>query len=153
MTTNGVLEIRNTIIIRTTIQTLFTSIGCDCISFFSEIGKSLVFFEQARFIFSHQKDSFATHLTHINLHELANSSLLAFLFQEVCGAGCQCTNCCNTNINVIEMETDDYDEERAIEMDYDEERMEDDDYDILEDDVENIMESIFGSHYNYPPLL
>ena len=45
-----------------------------------------------------------------------------------CGAGCQCTNCCNTNKNVIKMETDDYDEER----------MEDDDYDILEDDVEYI---------------
>ena len=62
----------------------------------------------------------------------------------MCGAGYQCTNCCNTNINVIEMEIDDYDEERTIEMDYDEERMEDDDYDILEDDVENMMEAFLG---------
>ena len=64
------------------VQALFVSTGCDYISFFSGIGKAYflkVFFEKAKFIISNDQDTLATSLTHTDLSEQADNTLLAFI--------------------------------------------------------------------------
>ena len=64
------------------VQAIFVSTGCDYISFFSGRGKAYflkVFFEKAKFIIRNDEDTLATSLTHTDLNEQADSTLMAFI--------------------------------------------------------------------------
>ena len=64
------------------VQAIFVSTGCDYVSFFSGIGKAYflkVFFEKAKFIIRNDEDTLATSLTHTDLNEQADSTLMAFI--------------------------------------------------------------------------